>query len=80
MNSVDILTQHLRMLSGGLFESEVMSVVEGDAGDELDLLNVWKVGSRSCGLDEVGDLRRCGYPRLDCVGEEGRKEARVGGE
>jgi hypothetical protein len=73
MNSVDILTQHLRMLSGGLFGSEVMSVVEVDAGDELDLLQVWKVGSRSCELDEVGDRRRSGYPRLDCVGEEGRK-------
>jgi hypothetical protein len=36
-------------------------------------------GSRGGELIAGGILRWCSYPRLDCVGEEG-KEARVGGE
>lgn len=53
-------------------------MVEIVEGGELDLL-VKMVGSRSRGLYEFDVLRRYGYPRLDCVGEGGRKEARVGG-
>jgi len=50
-------------------------------GCELDSIRsvTLKEGSRGWKLFAGGDLERCSYPRLDCVGEEERR-AEVGGE
>jgi hypothetical protein len=54
-------------------------VVEGLRGCELNSRVSLVDGSRGCELIEGDVTKRCIYPRLDCVGEEGRR-ARVGGE